>query len=388
MSLSARSCLLLLATSSLVTGCDADVHAPGGDPDANGTCVFGGDDAPVVPVVEGATSATFVGDYVYLPGLVDDRNAVAILKLEPKGRARFVRWSDELAPFPHVQAWQPVTGSTFVRLHDNQLDVLDAAQPEAPHVEHVYLDRFSAAGATRVVAHNGSRVYVCVGEGEYGNNQMLAVDVSDPAAPGAPEALATSACDPNDWGYSGARGALWADWHELPPGESFNAMAIYTLGAEGPALALSVVLGKDVADLVGIWNVHLSDELAVAETYDDARMLVFYPGPQPRVVVADDPGSIAFVEGRTAFSFDGSRLSSVDLDDPDDIHSTGRVATLSLDAELPSVGLLLGHDRTRGLFTDFDGRLYVVPLDADGEIAPLVIDGIPGAPPTQGCLYP
>ena len=332
---------------------------------------------PREPVVTNPTSATLIGEYLYVAGALDGANVVAILQLDEDGKhANLVRYADELAPYPHDLPWNHVLGSVYARYHDQQVDVLEASDPTHPKTETVYLDWPTNYSAQSALGVSNGRVFGCGVEAESGENRLFSIDLSSFGDLGEPTLESSTACSAPSFGASGAAGALWADW-EASDGEAVDSMQLYTLGASPQSVLHHSFNANGVHAYGGLERVVVGSKVVAGYTYNPDYLFLYYAEPSPggTVFYANNPGRIDFIVESTGFGLNEEEngdtvLRSFELGAPETLTKAGQTR---LKSDEYSAKFVIGYDATRAVITGYQHELFVVTLGANEEVSPLIV---------------
>jgi hypothetical protein len=323
-------------------------------------------------------SGVFIGDHLHLEAEIDGATRYVVLAVESSEVAWLVAAPEEMRGPANLA---PIAAGLHARVRATAptgivVDVVDTSRPAAPAIlagTQLAGDLDPAVAPVSSSAYE--RLFFCAWlEGEAAR-QLVAVDLTDPAQPGAPELLGTTMCDQYPDGGSAAEGVVWMVW-----GKDAN-LDIYAVDPGGAThIADYWYVPDGVHDYGPVLGASSDGARAVLDPENDSEFFLFeVPEPTPSGAVAHaylgigGPKRLLGVRDAVAYLATSDGIRAYDVAD------IGAPALLDYDAKIAfgdGLARLVAASGSWLAVVDTEGTIYLAPRDASGAVAPLrVLEG-------------
>lgn len=344
--------------------------------------------------VTAVKSAAFVGGTLHVEADVDGVARYLVIAIDGDGIARAVAMPDELLGPANLAQSRPGVHARLRRGEDGApvIDVVDTSNPEAPALLASAKAEGSLEGAP-VFSAADDRLYFCTTAPGAGNPSLWSLDLTSPEAPAPPVAIDSFACYWQSNSTYSTNGPTWLRW-DSPTGYEVQSVYVYAMSPGAASTIVDYGYNQTGVHMYGnAITAAASRERAVVDPENASLFLLanptgdpYSPENPPFTWASLHVGSerrLLGVADRVAYLVTDLGVRAYDVTD---IVSP---ALLPFEATIgPSEGNLttLAANERYLAIVDEEGTLFLLPRDAPGDVAPLVVHTAEYVPPdTSGC---
>lgn len=388
--------IIVLSADGAGGGGAAEGGAAGG---ADGGCVPGGASAQPGPAPLALTdvkTAVFVGDALHLEAALDGTARYVVLSIDDAGVARAESTPDELLGPAELAEVSPGVHARVRASADGALtlDVVDTADPLSPELVT------SAPLPGTLEAHPvfnaaAGRLDYCARPSPGEKAQLFSVDLSDPAAPSAPEPVDTFLCywyEGHSYRSSGTTTIAW----DAPTGNFVQSVWMWSFGPGGPATIVDLGYNQTGVHMYGnVLTAATSRDRAVFDPENASLFLLANPDGDP--YSTDDPPfawatlkvgaerRLLGVAGATVYLTTDTSIRAYDITDLLSPKLLEGEAWLT--PSTPPYRPLASSSKYLAV-ADATGALFLLPRTLSGPVAPLVVHAADYLPPAADPACP